>query len=142
MPSIKVDAKIVLAVSVGCKLCACSTTSVNFNCLNVASLCLATVEFPHSENLSCNRVFMAGQFLPAECNSLKYLCSDPLKVANAMLSGSLHEKVGFLDTSSNQVPKSFTILPSYGLALLNTFAHTGIYGTCSGNSTRYLNALW
>ena len=75
MPSIKFDAKIVLAVSVGCKLCACSTKSVNLemyscigssnclnDCLNVVSLCLSIVEFPHSQNLSCNRVSMTGQF--------------------------------------------------------------------------------
>ena len=127
MPSIKFDAKVVLAVSVGCKLCACSTKSVNLemyscigssNYLNVVSLCLAIVEVSHSENLSCNRVSMTGQFLPTECNSLTYVCSDPLEVVNATLSGSLHKTVDILDTSNNQVSKSFAILPSHGLALL------------------------
>ena len=61
---------------------------------------------------------MTGQVLPPECNSLTYLCSDPLEVAYATLSGSLHETVDIPDTSSNQVPKSFAILPSHGLALL------------------------
>ena len=74
------DAKIVLAVSMGCKLCACSTKSVNLemysciessDCLNIVSLHLVIVEFPHSENRSYNRVFMTGQFLPAECSSLR-----------------------------------------------------------------------
>ena len=127
MPSIKFDAKIVLAESVEFKLCAFSTKSVNLemyscigssDCLNVVSLCLGIVEFPHSENLFCNRVFMTGQFLPADCNSLTYLCSDPLEVANVTLSGSLHETVDILNTSFNKVSKSFAILPSHGLALL------------------------
>ena len=127
MPSIKFDAKNVLAVSVGCTLCACCTKLVNlemYSCigspdnLNVVSLSLAIVEFPHSENLSCNRDFMTGQFLPAEGNSLTYLYSDPLEVANKTLSGSLPETLDIFDTSSNQVPKSFAILPSHGLALL------------------------
>ena len=71
------------------------------DCLNVVSLCLAIVEFPHSQNLSCNMVFMTGQFLTAKYNFLTYLCSDPLEVAIATLTGSLHETVDILDRSSN-----------------------------------------
>ena len=71
MPLIKFDAKIVLALAIGCTLCAYSTRSVNLemyscigssDCFNVVSLCLAIVEFPHSVNLSCDRVSMTGQF--------------------------------------------------------------------------------
>ena len=90
MPSINFDTKIVLAVSVGYMLCVCSTKSVNLEiylcigssyCLNVVSLCLAIVEFSTFRE-ACKRVSMTGQFLPAECNSLTYLCSDPLEVVN------------------------------------------------------------
>ena len=45
MPSIKFDAKIVLAVSMGCRLCVCSTNSVNlemYSCIQ-SSDCLSVV---------------------------------------------------------------------------------------------------
>ena len=68
--------------SVGVRVYACSTKSKNFEmnscmakfvCLNVVDLCLAIVEFPHSENLSCKRGFIADQCVPNECSSLTYL---------------------------------------------------------------------
>ena len=54
MPSIKFEARIMLAGSVGVRVYACSTKSEHFEmyscmaksvCLNVANLCLAIVEF-------------------------------------------------------------------------------------------------
>ena len=83
-----------LAGSGGVKVYACSTKSENFEmysymaksvCLNVVNLCLAMMEIPHSENLSCKRVIIADQCLPNECSSLTYLCSDTLEVAKATL---------------------------------------------------------
>ena len=65
MPSIKCEARIMLAGSVGVRVHACSTKSENFEmyacmaksvCLNVVNLCLAIVEFPHSENLPVREV--------------------------------------------------------------------------------------
>ena len=87
-------------------------------CLNVVNLCLAIVEFPHSENLSCKRGFIAGQCLPNECTSLTYLWSDPLEVAKTILSGSLQERVEILLRFSNHVLKYRAILPSCCFALL------------------------
>ena len=64
MPSIKFETRIMLAGYVGLRVYACSTKSENFEmyscmaksvCVNVVNLCLAIVEFPHSENLSCKR---------------------------------------------------------------------------------------
>ena len=104
-----------LAGSVGVRVYACSTKSENFEmylcmaksvCLNVVNLCLAIVESPCSENLSCKRGFIADQCIPDECSSLTYLWSDPLEVARATLSGSLQEMVEILLTSSNHVQKS------------------------------------
>ena len=98
IPSIKFEARIMLAGSVGVRVYACSTKSENFemySCmaksvfLNVVNLCLAIVEFPHSKNLSCKRGFIADQYLPNECSSLTYLWNDPLEVTKATLSGSL-----------------------------------------------------
>ena len=116
IPSIKFEARIVLAGSVGVRVYACSTKSENFEmyscmaksvCLNMVSLCLAVVEFPHSENLSCKRGFFADQCLPDECSCLTYLWSYSLEVAKATLSGSLQVMV-----------KSRAILLSHGFALL------------------------
>ena len=101
-----------LAGSVGVRMYACSTQSENFeiySCiaksvsLNVVNLCLAIVEFPHSENLPCERSFIADQCLPDECSSITYLWSDPLEVTKATLLGSLQEMVEILLTSSNHV---------------------------------------
>ena len=112
MLSIKFEARIMLAGSVGARVYACSTKSENFEmdscmaksvCLNVVNLCLAIVEFPHSENLSCKKGFIACQCLPDECSSLTYLWSDPLEVAKRTLSGSLQEMVEILLASSNHV---------------------------------------
>ena len=52
-----------------------------FVCLNVVNLGLAIVEFPHSENLSCKKGFIAEQCVPDEWSSLTYLWSDPIEVA-------------------------------------------------------------
>ena len=65
-------------------MCSCMAKSL---CLNVFNLCLAIVEFPHSEDFSCERGFIAC--LPDECSSLTYLWSDPLEIAKVTLSGSL-----------------------------------------------------
>ena len=116
-----------LAGSVGIRVYACSTKSENFEmylcmvksvCQSVVNLCLATVEFPHSENLSFKRGFIVDQCLPDECSSLTYLWSDPLEVAKAMLSELLQEMVEILLKSSNLVLKSRAILPSHGFASL------------------------
>ena len=116
-----------LAGSVDIMVYACSTKFEIFDiyscmaksvCLNVVNLCLAIVEFPHSENLSCKTGFIAGKCLPDECGSLTYLWSYPLEVAKATLSGSLPGIVEILLTSSNHVLKSRAVLPSHGFALL------------------------
>ena len=118
MPSIKFEARIMLAGSVGVRVYACSTKSENFEmysciaksvCLNVVNLCLAIMEFQHSENLFCKRGFIADQYLPDECSSLTYLWSDPLEVAKVSLSGSLPETPEILLTSSNHILKSWAI---------------------------------
>ena len=71
MASIKFEARIMLAGPVGVRLYACSTTSEHFEmyscmaksvCLNVVYLCLAIVEFTHSENLSCKRGYCRPMF--------------------------------------------------------------------------------
>ena len=127
MPSIKFEASIILTGSMGVRVCACSTKFKNFEmyscmaksvCLNVVNLCLAIVEFPHSENLSYKRGFIADQCFTDEGSYLTYIWSDPFEVAKATLSGSLQEMVEILLTSSNHVLKSRAILPSYGFALL------------------------
>ena len=68
------------------------------------------MEFIHSGNLSCNSIFMAGQFLLAECISVTYFCSDPLDVTNATLSGSLHETVNIL---THPLTRCQSLLQSY-----------------------------
>ena len=87
-------------------------------CMNVVNLCLTIVEFPHSENLSCKRGFIADQCLPDECSSLTYVWSDTLEVAKGTLSEYLQEMVEILLTSSNHVLKPRAILPSHSFALL------------------------
>ena len=126
MPSIKFEARIMLAGCVGVRVYACSTKCENFEmyscmaksvCLNVVNLCLAVVEFPHSENLSRERGFIADQCLPDKCSFLTYLWSDPLEVAKGTLSGSLQEMVEILITSSNHALKPRAVLPSHVFAL-------------------------
>ena len=101
MPSITFEARIVLAGSVGVRVYGCSTKSENFEmyscmgksvCLNVVNLDLAIVEFPHSENLSCKRGFIAGQFYLMNAAPSHIYGSDPLAVAKATISRSLQEK--------------------------------------------------
>ena len=113
--------------SVGVRVYVCSTKSecfemysfmVKFICLNVVSLCLAIVEFPHSENLCCKKGFIAHQCLPDECSSLTYLRSNPLEVTKGTLLGSLQEVVEILLPSSNHVLKCRAVMPSHGFALL------------------------
>ena len=127
MPSIKFEARIMIAGSVGVRVYTYSTKSENFEmypcmakspCLNVVNSCLAIVEFPHSENLSCKRDFISDQCLPDECSSLTYFWSDPLEAAKATHSGSLQEMVEILLTSYNHVLMSRAMLPSHGFALL------------------------
>ena len=114
MPSIKSEARCIIV-----RVYAFSTKSENLEmylcmaksvCLYVVNLCLAIVEFSHSENLSCKTGFIAGLFLPDECSSLTYLWSDPHEVAKATLSGSLEEMVEILLTSSNHVQGNFAII--------------------------------
>ena len=91
IPSIKFEARIMHAGSVGVRVYACPTKSENFEmyscmaksvCLNVVNLCLAIVEFPHSENHSCKGGFIADQCLPDECICLTYIWSDPLELSS------------------------------------------------------------
>ena len=89
MPSIKVEARMILARSVGVRVYACSSKSENFemySCmaksvyLNMVNLCLVIVEFPHCENLSCKRGFIAGQFLPMNAALSHIYGAIPLKL--------------------------------------------------------------
>ena len=128
IPLVKFVARIVLAGSVGVRVCACSTKSVKlWNVFMHGQICLP--EFGQFMLGHCG-ISTLWKFFPVREVSLQpkvclmnealshILWSDLLEVARATLSGPLPETPEILLTSSNHILKSSAILPSHDLALL------------------------